>query len=260
MENAKLVRGIWFPEHDKHLAGMVEKHSKQPWVTLGDGRRVGTYQKHKLDYALERLSADRRRRAIDVGAHIGLWSMHLLDQFKAVEAFEPLEAHWTLLAENVRHSKRCRMYRAALGAKRGEVEIVSDPINTGNSHAVGSDADSLEAVAFQERERLRIDKDTDNDNPDTAVKIHTVPLRTLDSYKFDDVDFIKIDVEGLEHDVLKGARRTIAKCKPMIVVEQKGNEQKFFDTPRNAATDYLLGMGMVLVKNYGGDHIMDWPK
>jgi len=44
-------------------------------------------------------------------------------------------------------------------------------------------------------------------------------MTTLDSFAFDDVSFIKIDVEGAELDVLEGARQTVERHRPRLVVE-----------------------------------------
>ena len=49
-----------------------------------------------------------------------------------------------------------------------------------------------------------------------VVQIET---RTLDSYALDNVGFIKIDVEGYEHTVLKGARKTLMHCHPIMLIE-----------------------------------------
>lgn len=46
-----------------------------------------------------------------------------------------------------------------------------------------------------------------------------VPVTTLDSYEFKNVNFIKIDVEGYEVKVLEGARRTIEASRPAMLVE-----------------------------------------
>lgn len=251
--HAKLVKGIWFPEHDEHLSGMVAEHSKVGEVVLGDGRTVGTYQKHKLDYAMKMLAANRRRVAVDVGGHVGMWSMHLADLFREVHAFEPLPDHWRLFKINLNNNPRVHLHPLGLGAKKGEVKLVVDPRNTGNTHELGRDEDDIEGVAKKERDRLGLPEEA------SSVHVETVKVETLDSRKLDRVDFIKIDVEGSELDVVKGARQTLLRCRPMVIVEQKGNDAKFHGGSANAAGQYLQNMGMILRKNYGGDWIMDWP-
>jgi len=46
-----------------------------------------------------------------------------------------------------------------------------------------------------------------------------VPRFTLDSWGLEDVDFVKIDVEGMEYEVLEGSENTIARCRPVLSVE-----------------------------------------
>jgi FkbM family methyltransferase len=64
----------------------------------------------------------------------------------------------------------------------------------------------------------------------------SVKIQPLDSFNIQEVDFIKIDVEGHELEVLKGARRTISSNMPIILVEIKD---------RNVAcvTDFLSAIG-----------------
>jgi FkbM family methyltransferase len=58
-----------------------------------------------------------------------------------------------------------------------------------------------------------------------AVGSVSVQCRTLDSYGLDEVGFIKIDVEGHEQKVLKGARETIERCRPTVYVELEERHQ-----------------------------------
>ena len=44
-------------------------------------------------------------------------------------------------------------------------------------------------------------------------------MKTLDTYAFDDVKLIKVDVEGHEQSVILGAIETLKKCSPILVVE-----------------------------------------
>jgi len=51
------------------------------------------------------------------------------------------------------------------------------------------------------------------------MKTYQVDVRTLDSFGFIDVRFIKADVEGSEREVLDGARETIARDRPVLLLE-----------------------------------------
>ena len=51
-----------------------------------------------------------------------------------------------------------------------------------------------------------------------------IPIETIDSFNFENVTFIKYDIEGYELKAVKGSEQTIKKYNPVIVVEQnKGN-------------------------------------
>ena len=52
-------------------------------------------------------------------------------------------------------------------------------------------------------------------------------LRTIDSFNFREVDFIKIDVEGDEQSVLKGAVATLEACRPVVVLEQNHATEQY---------------------------------
>lgn len=47
-----------------------------------------------------------------------------------------------------------------------------------------------------------------------------VPCFCLDQFELQDVDYIKIDVEGFERKVLAGGEQTILRCRPLVVIEQ----------------------------------------
>ena len=52
-----------------------------------------------------------------------------------------------------------------------------------------------------------------------TVETIRVPLRTLDSYNLSNIGFIKIDVEGHELDVLRGAEVTLRRDQPNLLIE-----------------------------------------
>lgn len=56
-----------------------------------------------------------------------------------------------------------------------------------------------------------------------------IEIKTLDSFKLDRLDFIKIDVQGYEKFVLKGAESTINRCKPTIIIEMEEHQLRRFN-------------------------------
>ena len=233
---AKLVGGIWLPEGEVHLAEMLTRHSK---IGPVDGK--ATYQLHKLRAALALQPRDRRRTCLDIGAHVGLWSMHLVKEFLHVHAFEPVPAHADLFVHNV--GAGAALHRCAVGDGARTVSIEVPDETSGNGHVLAPGAaPRVPSVPHPSRREVW----------------HGVPMVTIDGLAFETVDFIKIDVEGYELPVVEGARETILRCRPNIVVEQKGNETAYGDA-KDAAVNYLIDLGMSpLCKPLSGDWIMGW--
>jgi FkbM family methyltransferase len=137
------------------------------------------------------------RTAIDVGAHIGLTALALAKQFSVVHAFEPVEENFLCFVANTGFCDNINAYNVALSAKNGEPYEMRLP-EKGNS-----------GCWYLESSGQR-----------TA--------RTLDSYNFDHVDFIKLDVEGSEGFVLEGAVRLLKRCLPAVLFEDNGLGQKYY--------------------------------
>ena len=234
--HAKKHLGVWLPETEEHFADWMSnsKHAK-----IIDG--LGVYQHHKLEAAIGYLPPDRRRFAVDIGGHVGLWAMWLVDYFRHVDTFEPVPLFADILPFNMRGRTNWTLHRYALGNEAGTVSITVPEAQTGGAH-----------IANRNPVNVKYNPNGKNSTFDG------IEMRTLDSFGFDDVDFIKIDVEGYELPVVRGARETILRCRPNVVVEQKGNDTAFGDT-RNAAADYLRVLGMrSLCPPMSGDWIMGW--
>ena len=54
---------------------------------------------------------------------------------------------------------------------------------------------------------------------DEGDGFHTVRLVALDTLQFDKLDFMKVDIEGMEEKALRGAKESIIRCKPVLYVE-----------------------------------------
>jgi FkbM family methyltransferase len=139
--------------------------------------------------------------AIDVGANEGLYSYVLAKLFDRVEAFEPNEAASAELRGY--DCPKINLHRVALSRSEGE-RTLHVPILAHGVVNVG--------YGSLERETLP---------PSENVTTQIVQTRTLDSYGFENVVFIKIDVEGHELQVLEGATETVARCRPIMLLEIK---------------------------------------
>jgi FkbM family methyltransferase len=133
--------------------------------------------------------------AIDVGANRGIYSYALARAGAHVESIEPNPA----LAHFARTmlGRRARVHELALSNVDGAGTLhIPFGRRSVPDHLVAS---------------LR-------DRGDRAVTVN-VPIRTMDSFDFKDVSFIKVDVEGGELDVLQGGRRTISRDRPNLLIE-----------------------------------------
>ncbi|WP_346900615.1 FkbM family methyltransferase [uncultured Roseibium sp.] len=91
-------------------------------------------------------------------------------------------------------------------------------------------------------------------------KMKKYPVFKLDSFGFENVDYIKIDVEGFERKVLMGGEQTVRKNLPLIIIEQ--NDVCLPDEEPYAAKKWLedLGYKHVATCPRGWDCIMQPPK
>jgi FkbM family methyltransferase len=185
---------------------------------------AGTYQYAKLQMALKYV--DSWRTAIDIGAHVGTFARILANRFQRVEAFEPIPAHRACFGLNV-PDPNVVLHPCALGASDGEACMTICQGNSGHTH-IATDGTVWTAV------------------------------RTLDGFGFDDVDFIKIDTEGFELQVLQGAVETLARCKPALMIEQKPNNGSRYGYDDQAALVFVERLGAYIVAQKAGDFMLKW--
>ncbi len=139
------------------------------------------------------------RTAIDVGANKGVYTHYLSRLVPHVHAFEPNPKMHALLTRTL--PTNATAYTCALSDRNGATAELIVPIYGGVFSNVGA---SL--------------------NPRMKGRQHgsvTVETRTLDSFNFTNVGFLKIDVEGFEKAVLRGATALIARERPVILVEME---------------------------------------
>lgn len=225
-------QGIWLPDGEKHFPDWMTRNGE-----IVDGK--GTYQIKKFREAMK--WCKQFRTAVDVGAHVGLWSMQLAKLFPSLWAFEPVPQFrdcWerNMRSREVKFAQFSCLEACALGANVGSAVIKVDPADTGGTHVVESTDDNSTLFGFT-----------------------PVEMKTLDSYCLTEVNFIKIDCEGYELEVLKGALQTLERCRPCVIVEQKPHKlEPNFGIKGAPAVDYLKELGARVRYVMSGDYIMSW--
>lgn len=159
----------------------------------------------------------------DIGANIGVYTRVMAQWFGAgkIIAFEPMSQNFDLLRANIDLPKlgyRVKTFRVALSDVEGEEELQIDDMNSGtavlNSVSGGAASDgrqSFELPPLTERVKIaRLD--------DLIEREHLPPPRMM-----------KIDTEGAEVKVLRGARNTLTTHRPRLAIALHG-EDKARDT------------------------------
>lgn len=136
---------------------------------------------------------------IDAGAHIGTHTLalaKLAGPEGRVYAFEPQRKIYRELVYNMRLNRVSNVVplRFALGDGAGVIEMARATVGNEGATPVGLGGDQAE-------------------------------LRSLDSFGFRNVSFMKIDVEGFEDLVLHGARETVRRNRPVILIEIQGGQR-----------------------------------
>jgi FkbM family methyltransferase len=137
--------------------------------------------------------------SIDVGANFGLYTRRLAHLSKRVHAFEPSPQ----MADVLRRTSppNVTVHQLALSDRAGDSELIVPRTGDELIHGLAS----IEAHATKAG--------------DSFVSVR-VPVRRLDSVvEDDDVSFVKIDVEGHELNVLRGARGLFERSRPVFLVE-----------------------------------------
>jgi FkbM family methyltransferase len=129
---------------------------------------------------------------LDIGANIGTYSIMLAGKGYNCYAFEPVKTNFNALSINIllnNYQDVITPYNLGLGSENKEVSFIFDPINTGASHINSQNEDGIE----------------------TKVAIHPLDSMYKDfGFKDDAKILCKIDVEGMEVDVIKGAKEFLS--------------------------------------------------
>lgn len=211
-----------------HGSMLVNRHDYR--LVEGGGYGVGyqmlessAFDPQEIDTALQLLDTRRKHYgdgvvAIDCGANIGAHTVEwasFMHGWGEVLAFEAQERIFYALAGNITLNNcfNARALWAAVGARNGTIDV---PVP---DYFKPSSFGSLEIRKKASTEFIGQDIDYAPD------KARSTQMLALDSLQLPRVDFMKIDIEGMEMEALEGARQTLARCKPQLMIEKiKSNE------------------------------------
>ena len=162
---------------------------------------------------------------IQAGARIGLWPRELSTLFAKVVAFEPESKNYECAKANLEHTPNVELHNAALADRAGQRWVSYSPKSS--SHWIV-------------------------DAPPEAGEMCNVV--TIDSYGLTP-DAIFLDIEGYELAAMNGARETIARCLPVMILEEN-NARLRYDIPKGALAKWLAEFGYKPVDNIGKDVIL----
>ena len=163
----------------------------------------------------------KMKTVIDVGAWCGTWAKAIEPFAKKVIAFEPDKTHFECLQRNC--TINCTPRMEAVGAQLQEVSLTEDNFT--------------QAKRVNEKGNIR--------------------MITLDHMAYEDVDMIKIDVEGYEMEVLKGATKTLESVKYLMI--ELNNNTKKYGSNNVEVEKHISSLGFKVLMDHWPDKVFYRP-
>ena len=156
---------------------------------------------------------EKNRRFLDIGGHIGTYCIPLSVLYSEVFSYEPNPDTFCLLNKNIlmNNIKNVHIFNCAVGSHGENVNIMRHGNNSGCFTTYKDKVGSIKSIILD------------------------------DIYK-DDIDFIKIDVEGSELDVLIGAADILKTSSPLLSIEINGLCEKLHGSNKKDIFTFLHNM------------------
>lgn len=169
------------------------------------------YTNADVDWGSERLLVrhlDKAGTFIDVGAHVGYYTLYVAPRVQKVYAFEPDARSFAALSRNLAQCAHAEPVNKAVFSKSGTMEMIKRGDTAGFSHLVGP-------------------------NGSPAGNKRSIEVVSVDDWMLkrtnERVTGIKIDIDGLDFEVLMGAMETIERDQPLVLIEFFPSETNNFD-------------------------------
>lgn len=173
--------------------------------------------------------------AVDGGAHVGSWTLSLAKMFEKVVAFEPHPETYTALIRNMAETESAGNYG---------FNVVT--YNMGLADCPRRASARTERAASMSTKLSFLD---------ASGGIACAALDTIPDVQSAEVGFVKLDLEGCEVLALLGARATLARCRPTLLVECKEKNLASYRTSERALRALLGELGYNVVQEIEQDLI-----
>jgi len=169
--------------------------------TLLENNSIYEFGKDSRDIALRYVT--NFDEVIDIGAHVGISVLHWSEHFDSITAFEPMPKHFECLQKNTHHIKN--------------IQLINCAISNQTSTLTGAYRTGKNSGSFQ-----LLDDNYIQPSKKLPRIVYDIDSKRLDEFTFNSIGLIKIDVEGWELEVLKGAIDTIKTHRPILLIEFTG--------------------------------------
>lgn len=177
--------GIYLPAGERHFSGL-----NYPLADYQVALRNAAYE-FVTDWT----------RCLDLGAHVGLFTRDFATRFDEVVSFEPNPNNRACLRLNAPANAVVQPF--GVGRDAGTFRLFHMRQNSGGSVIVDDPNVEVPDLSGFEGEHFEVE------------------VRTVDSFCYDRVGLIKLDVQGAEVNALIGAKETILRNRPVIIIEEK---------------------------------------
>ena len=252
---------------------VINKFGRCYWLLAHDNLQGPRFSGNNVYYQgnnsrLIRTIYPNARRIIDVGANVGNNSIAYAEWAQDVESFEPTPTTLKMLKANIEIAKRQDLKGIYWKGTDESGELYRDASAEGGWYTYKGEYQSMNIIADINVHEVALSNSNEGTidiidhldhgghnhvAPSSDVKLRnsqqlvSVPKRTIDSYDFDDVDAIKIDVEGSELMVMQGAEETIRRCRPSVQVEIVPKQCNLFGYDPQALYDFFDDLDYVCV-------------
>lgn len=215
LADSRLLRRVALPVLRRVNPGDISVH--HPWT--GDRLTLHSFNHREYWYLGFRRELDTmlafarligvRDTVLDVGGHIGYTALFFAAAAHEgqVHVFEPAPDNLRYIRRNIAGKTNITLVESALGASVGSAQLFIDGLSGQNNSLAG------ERYAEIQRENAFV----------SATQYYaTVPMTTIDAYCHEtraSPGFLKVDVEGFELAVLRGAAETLEEHHPVLMVE-----------------------------------------